>query len=99
MDSTHEVTLHIVTPEPHARVSLSKFSAVLVWTGTEHEVVNNPIQAFIPASGKGVTVQGQYGSGTTVRSRHEDACIVAATDDQDGSIRANWSGLVVTDLA
>lgn len=61
-----KVSLVTISPRSHHRASLSRFDAVTIATDDGIAVVNNPVQAFFPADG-GVTVQGQYGSGDTVR--------------------------------
>lgn len=85
----------IVQPLPHGQANLTHLAAVTVWTGDEYVTVNHPIRAFFPAKG-GITVQGQYGTGTTVKSTDPHAAIVAAVDDDKERVQADWEGLRFT---
>lgn len=85
----------IVQPLPHGQANLSHLAAVTVWTGREYVTVNNPIRVFFGARG-GITVQGQYGTGTTVKSTDPMAAIVAAIDDKSERVQGEWQGIRFT---
>lgn len=92
----HMVKGSLVQPLPHGQANLTRFAAVTVWTGSEYVTVNNPIRVFFGSRG-GITVQGQYGSNTTVKSKHPMAAIVSAMDDKSGNIQAEWQGIRFTE--
>lgn len=80
------------TPAPYTRHNFSnRVDAVTVWNGSEYVTVNSPVQAFFPASG-GLTIQGRYGSDTTVKTSDSSACITAIYYN-DLSVDANAEGI------
>jgi hypothetical protein len=91
----HFVKGSIVSPRAHGQANLSEFAAVTVWTGQEYVTVNNPVRVFFGSRG-GITVQGPYGSGTTVKSTDPYAAIVSAINDKTGNIQSEWEGVRFT---
>ena len=86
----HLTPLSTVTPAPHQRFNCADkgIAAITVWTGWKYITVNNPVQVFFPHTG-GLTVQGPYGHGTTVKSDADTACIVTVLYDDASATTPN----------